>query len=69
MLKHFIISSGVDVKTTLIGLGGVAGGIGITLTDLEQWLRVGGAFVGLMIGLITLYRLLRNKSHKQKNDE
>lgn len=39
----------------------------ITLTSIEQYLRVGGAFVGFIIGVVTLYQLVKPK-HKSGNE-
>lgn len=35
--------------------------VGITLTQVEQALRIAGALIGVLIGLVTLYQMLRRK--------
>lgn len=43
----------------LIGFTSSIGAVGITLTAVEQWIRVAGAFVGLIVGVLTIISMIR----------
>jgi hypothetical protein len=44
------------------GLTAVIIGYAATLSEAEQWLRIGCAMCGLIIGLHSIYRIIRPKS-------
>lgn len=58
-------NGGVNPHTNAQSLAGATTALAITgvsmLPQLEQWLRIGSAFVALVIGLVTLYRMLQKK--------
>ena len=55
-------SASHDMKTTIRdGVTGVVASlasVGISLADVEQWIRIASLIVGLLIGLLTLYKIV-----------
>lgn len=49
----------------VVGIGASAGGISVSLMPgIETGLRLFSLVLGVVIGCITLYRLLKKKNHK-----
>lgn len=54
------------IKNGAAGMGASAAGIGASLAEqVEQWLQNLSLFVGLLVGLITLYNLTLGKRKKK----
>lgn len=55
-------------KTLATGLLGTTTSIGAALysllPQLEMWMRVGSVIVGLVVGLLTLVKLIRDWNHR-----
>lgn len=41
----------------LLGTAATGGGIAISLSSVEQWMRIGSLTIGISIGIWTLYRM------------
>jgi hypothetical protein len=55
-----------QATASFTGLLATAGGITVSmLPELEAWLRVASLVIGCLVGLASLYAILRNKKHPQ----
>jgi hypothetical protein len=52
----------LSMSGNLFGLASSIFGVAITLTQVEQGLRIAGSSVGLVIGVLTLASMLRGKT-------
>ena len=53
-----------QASASITGLLATAGGITVSmLPELEAWLRVASLVIGCLVGLASLYAILRNKKH------
>jgi hypothetical protein len=53
-----------QATASFTGLLATAGGITVSmLPELEAWLRVASLVIGCLVGLASLYAILRNKKH------
>jgi len=53
-----------QASASITGLLATASGITLSmLPELEAWLRVASLVIGCLVGLASLYAILRNKKH------
>jgi hypothetical protein len=55
-----------QATASFTGLLATASGITVSmLPEIEAWLRVSSLVIGCLVGLASLYAILRNKKHPQ----
>jgi len=55
-----------QATASFTGLLATAGGITVSmLPELEAWLRVTSLVIGCLVGLASLYAILKNKKHHE----
>jgi hypothetical protein len=55
-----------QATASFTGLFATASGITLSmLPELEAWLRVASLVIGCLVGLASLYAILRNRKHPQ----
>ena len=69
--QDFTMNDTGYVTRGLFGVTSVFGGVGISLTDIEQWMRIGSLAIGMAVGLATLRSILRSRTNSkaQRKDE
>lgn len=45
----------------LLGVGGTLTGVGVSLAQVEAWLRVSSLAVGIAVGIATFISIVRNR--------
>ncbi|HEV7297750.1 MAG TPA: hypothetical protein VGN72_00170 [Tepidisphaeraceae bacterium] len=52
------------IAQATIGISSSLAAVGLTMTQFEQGLRISGALVGIAVGLLTLFNIVRGMRRK-----
>lgn len=48
----------------VLGVSAVGGGLGVSLAEVEQWMRIGSLAIGMAVGVATFVSIVRKRNSK-----